>query len=337
MKTERSPYLKHLYICVNKRTDGRACCAGRDSEQIRERIKEYVNAHGLKGRVRVSGSGCMDLCEQGANVMVYPGERWYSHVTLETADQIIEEQLAPLVTGCHSRESENRIPACAGTTTQDEIASSAPAGPPRNDGKGVSVKAFLFDLGNVLVRFDHRAAAQTITQGTGASAEDLFRLFFESPLVVQHDEGRISTRQFYEEVKKLIGLSLPYDRFLEVWNDIFTEDREMTSLVRRLLPHYPTFLISNTNRPHFDHLREIHPVLNELHGWILSYEVGHLKPHPAIYQRVLEMARVPAAEILYVDDREDLIEAGHRMGFQTHRFSGIERLREDLKSRGMAV
>ena len=323
METKRSPYLKHLYVCVNRRTDGRACCAERDAEQIREKLKEYVNAHGLKGKVRVSGSGCMDLCEQGANVMVYPGERWYSRVTLESADQIIQEHLAPLVIASEAKQS------------QGEFASSVPAGPSRNDGQGI--RAFLFDLGNVLVRFDHRQAAEKITRGTGASAEDLFRLFFESPLVVQHDEGKISTRQSYEEVRRLIGMSLSYDRFLDVWNDIFTEDLEMMKLLRRLLLDYPCLLISNTNRPHFEYLRAKFPILHDLEGWALSYEVGHLKPHPAIYQKALEMARLPAGEILYVDDRADLIEAGGRIGFQTHRFTGFDRLLEDLTSRGVKM
>lgn len=307
MESNRSPYLKHLYVCVNQRTDGRASCGPRDAEAIREKLKEYVNAHGLKGKVRVSGSGCMDLCEQGANVMVYPGERWYSHVTLEDVDRLIEQELAPLAP-----------------------ASLYPIAP-------APVRAFLFDLGNVLVRFDHMAAAQKITAGTGASAEALFQLFFESPLVVDHDEGRISTRKFYEEVSRRLGLSIGFEQFLQVWNDIFTEDKPMTGLLRKLLQDYPAYLISNTNRPHFDYLREKCPVLQQMTGWILSYEVGALKPNPMIYHRALEIVKVPAGEIFYIDDREDLIEAGHRMGFQTHRFSGIERLVEDLKSRGVAV
>ena len=96
MKSGTSPHLKHLYVCLNLRDDGRACCAGRDSEAILEKLKGYVKTNGLKGKVRVSRSGCMDLCERGANVMVYPDNRWYSAVTLEDADRIIEEQLAPL-------------------------------------------------------------------------------------------------------------------------------------------------------------------------------------------------------------------------------------------------
>ena len=303
MESTRSPYRKHLYVCLNRREDGRVCCAGREAEAILEKLKTYVAENGLKGRVRVNRSGCLDLCEQGPNVMVYPDNRWYSHVSLGNVEQIIQEHLEPLV----PREVDSRFRG--------------------NDGK---VRAFLFDLGNVLVRFDHMEAARKITDGSGVSPEQLFRIFFESPLVVDHDTGKISCRQFHEALRREMGLSVPYVRFLEVWNSIFTEDRAMTGLVRRLLTRYPVYLISNTNRAHFEHLREIYTVIDDLNGWILSYEVGHLKPHPAIYQRALELARVPAREIFYVDDREDLIDTGRKMGFWTHHFTQAELLQNAL-------
>jgi (2Fe-2S) ferredoxin len=98
MKDQKSPYIKHLYVCLNQRPAGEACCADKISAQIKERLKAYVKENGLKGKVRISGSGCMDLCSKGANLMVYPGERWYSQVTLADLEQIIEAELAPLVT-----------------------------------------------------------------------------------------------------------------------------------------------------------------------------------------------------------------------------------------------
>ena len=313
MESRRSPYLKHLYVCVNQREPGKSCCAAggpsgaaSDSrshaagggEAILEKLKAAVKERGLKGRVRVSRSGCMDLCAQGPNVMVYPDHQWYSHVTLEDVDRIIADHLAPL----------------------------APPG---------QVRAFLFDVGNVLFRFDHMRAAAQITNGTQASPQALFQLFFESPLVVDHDEGRISTEEFYARLRREIGLNLSYGRFLEVWNDIFTEDRQMTALAGRLAERYPCYLISNTNPAHFEFLRARFPILDQFRGSVLSYEVGHLKPHPAIYRRALELVGLPAEEILYVDDRADLIEAARALGFQVHRFEDADGLQGELTERGV--
>src|SRR3989338_940453 len=99
METKRSPYLKHITVCTHEREAGKSCCAHRDGEKILEKLKAYVQEHGLKGKARVNRSGCMDFCEQGANVMVAPDHRWYSGVTVESAEQIIEEHLKPLVPG----------------------------------------------------------------------------------------------------------------------------------------------------------------------------------------------------------------------------------------------
>ncbi len=99
MESTRSPYLKHLFVCVNKRDPGVTCCAHGGGELILQKLKAFVKANGLNGKVRVSSSGCMDLCALGPNVMVYPDNRWYHPVSLEDVDRIIEEHLAPLVKG----------------------------------------------------------------------------------------------------------------------------------------------------------------------------------------------------------------------------------------------
>lgn len=88
------PYQKILFVCTNAREDG-ACCSRRNSAAIREALKTYVNTHGLKGRIRVSQSGCLDRCAQGPNVMVFPDQIWYSGVTPDDVPTIVAECLEP--------------------------------------------------------------------------------------------------------------------------------------------------------------------------------------------------------------------------------------------------
>ncbi|MEX2016760.1 MAG: (2Fe-2S) ferredoxin domain-containing protein, partial [Candidatus Hydrogenedentales bacterium] len=67
----------------------RKCCAEGAGEAILDRLKSLVKEQGLNSRVRVSKSGCMDRCEQGPNVMVFPSNRWYCGVTPEDAGTIV--------------------------------------------------------------------------------------------------------------------------------------------------------------------------------------------------------------------------------------------------------
>ena len=93
MKTQPVPYRRTIFVCTNKREEGRPACGMRGSEAICERLKEEVKKRGLKGKVRAAKSGCMDLCEIGPNVMVFPEGTLHSHVTPEDVPALIQAYL----------------------------------------------------------------------------------------------------------------------------------------------------------------------------------------------------------------------------------------------------
>lgn len=95
MKKQTAPCKKYLFICENVREGGKACCGPR-AEGFREYLKEYVKSKGLARTIRVSKAGCLDLCGQGPNVLVQPGNVLYSCVTREDLDQILREEVDPL-------------------------------------------------------------------------------------------------------------------------------------------------------------------------------------------------------------------------------------------------
>jgi (2Fe-2S) ferredoxin len=86
------PYLKTIFVCTNVRTDGTIACAnpGRGGDKICAVLKEEVKRRGLKGKVRVARSGCLDLCAQGPNLFLYPGGEWRSGVTLDDMPEILK-------------------------------------------------------------------------------------------------------------------------------------------------------------------------------------------------------------------------------------------------------
>ncbi len=96
MKESQSPFELQLFVCTNLRAEGEVCCSLRGSEKLRATLKQYVKAHGLQGRVRVSQAGCLGLCEHGPNVMVFPGGTWYSAVTEADLATLIDRHLRPL-------------------------------------------------------------------------------------------------------------------------------------------------------------------------------------------------------------------------------------------------
>ena len=87
------PFKKTVFVCTNARADGRASCGnpGRGGLELCETLKNEVKAAGLKGKVRVARSGCLDLCEKGPNAFIYPDGEWLSGLTPEVAPAILKK------------------------------------------------------------------------------------------------------------------------------------------------------------------------------------------------------------------------------------------------------
>jgi (2Fe-2S) ferredoxin len=91
MNQERVPYQKILFVCVNKREPHEVCCSHRDSESIAAALKARIKELDLSRSIRVSKSGCQDLCAKGPNVMVFPDYVWYHGVASSDVERIITD------------------------------------------------------------------------------------------------------------------------------------------------------------------------------------------------------------------------------------------------------
>lgn len=83
-----------MFVCTNRRPDGspKGCCASKGSEELVPLFKREIDAQGLKG-IRINKAGCLDACEQGATVCVYPEGVFYKAVTPDDVKRIVTEHL----------------------------------------------------------------------------------------------------------------------------------------------------------------------------------------------------------------------------------------------------
>ena len=88
---KESPYVCHVFVCTNDRGGERKSCADQNSQQIRTSLKQEFNNRDWTGKVRVSQSGCMGLCANGSNVMIYPQKIWFSEVSTDDIGQIVSK------------------------------------------------------------------------------------------------------------------------------------------------------------------------------------------------------------------------------------------------------
>jgi (2Fe-2S) ferredoxin len=85
----------HVFVCENRRdpSDPRGCCAARGGEAVRAALKAELKRRGLGATARANGAGCLDACEDGAVVVVYPEGVWYGGVKPEDVPEIVESHL----------------------------------------------------------------------------------------------------------------------------------------------------------------------------------------------------------------------------------------------------
>lgn len=85
----------HVFVCENVRPPGhsKGCCAEKKSKEIREKFKKRIAELKLNVDIRVNSSGCLDACEFGPAIVIYPEQVWYGNVKVEDIDEIINEHL----------------------------------------------------------------------------------------------------------------------------------------------------------------------------------------------------------------------------------------------------
>jgi putative hydrolase of the HAD superfamily len=198
------------------------------------------------------------------------------------------------------------------------------------------IKAVIFDLGKVLLRFDFDPAFRRLAKNSARSAEEIRDFFVHSGLEVLYDGGKISSRKFYFEVKRGLGLKMSFSEFRAVWNDIFTPIAPMIRLVERIHGKKRLVLVSNTNSMHFEHVMYRYPILKKFDRHILSYKEKVRKPDSRIYHRASRACRAHPEEIFYIDDRKDLTQAAKDLGFHVHTYKNDFRaLTATLKKMGV--
>lgn len=199
-------------------------------------------------------------------------------------------------------------------------------------------KVIAFDLGRVLFDFDYNIALEKIKDKIGVPIEEVIKELFDNDFGLSFERGELSPDEFYSSFKDAFKATLSYECFVDVWCKIFSPKKDMINLARQLKGRYPLYLISNINKLHFEYLfkeyREVFSIFNQL---ILSFKVKSVKPERLIYQALRNSSGVDFEDIIYIDDRKDLITKAKDYSLQCLQFVGFNKLIEDLKNLGVSV
>jgi len=202
--------------------------------------------------------------------------------------------------------------------------------------------ALIFDFGNVIGFFDHmkvydRFAPRLGMAGAQLAAQLVERGFID--LLVEFECGRIAARDFAAQTMALTGLLIPYEEFVEGWNNIFWLNESLAGLIPWFKSRgYTLVLGSNTNILHSEHYRrQFAATLDHFDRLVFSHDVGAIKPAAEFYRACVEAAGVPATSCVFVDDLIENIDAARQAGLSGHVYTDTPELIAALGRLGIEV
>lgn len=196
------------------------------------------------------------------------------------------------------------------------------------------IKLLVFDMGHVFVDFEWESVCQVFCESAKIDRE-YFDPILRRIAALGYERGKVDTAGLIEALYDMIGIRYSREEFNTMWNHTFRENVEMAELLQKLKEQLPIYLLSNTNEAHWQYLEDTYNVSRHFQELILSYEVGHVKPAPEIYEKVLTLSGFDAANCLFVDDLPQNIAAASELGMQTIHFQGAEDLKKRLKTMGL--
>ena len=197
-------------------------------------------------------------------------------------------------------------------------------------------KAVVFDLGKVLVDFDYSIAARRIAARGKLTLLQIGAYISRSPLFVEYESGRVTTQQFYDEIRGVTGFRDDLAEFSNCFADIFTAIEPMIQLQAELQRRgLAAYAFSNTNELAAEHIRRTFPFYTNFDGYILSYEHRAMKPDAKLYEVVERESGRRNADLLYLDDRPENIVAGAARGWQVILHESPEKSRAAVQKLGL--
>ena len=181
----------------------------------------------------------------------------------------------------------------------------------------MKVGAFIFDIGNVLVRFRPGQAEDALARLGMSSGSDLDAL---PALGLRYERGDLERGQFLAAVGEVLGYAGPEEDLSRAWQEIFEPNRPMWRLIEALHGHYPLYLLSNTNCLHHEYLAREYRVFEKFADGVFSYRVKLMKPEPEIFALALRQFGVKAGSTIYFDDLPANVEAARAAGLRAFQY-----------------
>ena len=198
------------------------------------------------------------------------------------------------------------------------------------------IRTFLFDIGNVLLKFDFSVALAKVAANCDVH-DPVAVLATIDQIKVGYEDGQIDRPAFLRSVFDVLHYRGTEAQFISAWEEIFDPNEAMIALVEKLHGRFPLYLLSNTSDIHREYFFRHYPFFAHFKAGIYSYEVRASKPNRNIYEITARTLGIDPSTTFFIDDLLPNIEAARAFGFHAHHYHHDRHgeLLAELKSLGV--
>ena len=198
------------------------------------------------------------------------------------------------------------------------------------------IKTVIFDLGNVIVPFDFGRGYRAMAEHCPYSAEEIRGRLGATDLVHRFESGQVPARDFYNEVSGILHSTASYEKFCAIWNSVFFPVTLIPeAMLEGLKKRVRLLLLSNTNEIHFTMIRREYALMRHFDDFVLSHQVGAMKPSPRIYETAIAKSGCEPGECFFTDDIAQYVEAARAVGIDAVQFESAGQIEHELRTRGV--
>lgn len=195
------------------------------------------------------------------------------------------------------------------------------------------IRTIIFDLGGVILNLNYHKTINAFQEIIDAPFETVYSQAQQSHLFDLFETGKISAKNFRNELCNQFNRSLSDTDFDRAWNAMLLDlPAKRIELIRDLSKHYQLLLFSNTNEIHLRAFQKIiadkygNPFLLEevFHKTYYSHVIGERKPNKSAFEYILEDQKIKAEEVLFIDDSEQHVLGAESLGIRAVHLKGID-------------
>lgn len=200
----------------------------------------------------------------------------------------------------------------------------------------MDIKNIIFDFGGVVLDIDPQLTVDEFVKLGFTDFDKLTSPEFTEEIIGKFERGILTPEVFRTKLKTFFDLDITDQQLDYAWNSLLYDiPKERIEIIEQVKKNYQIILLSNSNEIHYDlfvrdlQLRFGYREFDDLfHKSYFSFDLHLLKPNPEIYEFVINQHGILPEETLFIDDKEENIEAAKNIGLRTYKLDKPERVRD---------